>query len=335
MEEKVKIFEGDNETDNLMPVSLDMIRPNCPFTFSLYIKINDRFVLYVKKGDDIEEEKAEKFQQIIKLKEKDVERLYVLKVEVEELATYVEEEIEQAVNEPNIEPDERFQRIQEIASTAIECSFNDPEAQEAFDLCEKAAKGLRKVVTSNPKALKKIFHRRGRSTDIIQQHCNNVAALAVKLAFTCGVRGDELDDLGAAAYLHDIGHGQMTQDDIDILFKRPTQMLKGDDRRIYQTHIEQAERVLAKKDYVNNRIIEFIKKHEEQLDGKGYPDRVNILRPSEQILALVNKYDKIVTVLGKSPTEAYIELQQNCIGLYDLKYIKKLKEMLLSEGIIG
>ncbi len=333
---KVKININDEDAKLLRPISLEMLRSNCPFDFNVYVKILEKFVLYVKKGDDIEDERLEKFKRIQKLKEKDVERLFVHSTELDKISNYIDAEIDEALDEDNdIEEEERFDRIQHIATSAVECCFSDPDTQEAFDLVEKAAKGLRKVVSTNPKAMKKIFHRRGRKTDIVQEHCKNVAALSLKMAFSLGFRGEDLDNLGTAALLHDIGINQMTQDDIDILFKRPIDMFKGDDKRIYENHVKQGMTLIGKKDYINNKILKLIESHEEQLDGKGYPKRTAMLDPLEQILGLCNKYDKRVTAQGMKPVEAYNDLQTSVIGQYELKYIKKLLEVLKAEEIVS
>ena len=334
MTDKTKITTEDPDKINMMPISLEMLRANCPFTFNLYVKINDKFVLYVKKGDDIEEDRLEKFKQLQKLKEKNVERLFVHAEQMNIIDDYIEKEIDIALGDDELEPEEKFDRISEIAQTAIECCFTDPDAKSAFLLVEKAAQGLRKVVSQNPKALKKIFHRRGRRTDIIQEHCKNTAAIACKLAFTLGFRGEDLDNLASAALVHDLGHASMTQDDIDILFKRPKEMFKGDDKRIYQNHVQSGVGLLKTKDYVNPDIIRLVEVHEEELDGTGYPKRVNTLEPLEQIIGLVNAFDKRVTVLEMPADKAFQDLQQNCIGKYDLKYFKKLLELLKSEEIV-
>lgn len=333
MAEKTKITGEDPDKINLMPISLEMLRANCPFTFNLYIRVHEKFILYVKKGDDLEDERLEKFKQIQKLKEKEVERLYVHADEMPVIDEYIENEIEAALND-DIDAEEKFDRVAHIAQTAIECCFTDPDAKQAFQMAEKAAKGLRKVVSNNPKALKKIFHKRGRRTEIIQNHCKNTAALSIKLAFALGFRDDDLDTLGAAALVHDIGHGSMTQDDIDILFKRPKEMFKGDDKRIYENHVKQSVALLNNKDYVNPKIVKLVETHEEELDGTGYPKRLNVLDPLEQILGLVNVFDKRVTVLEMAPDKAFQDLQKNCIGKYDLKYFKKLLEVLKAEEII-
>ncbi len=334
MSDKTKITLDDPDRINMMPIGIEMMRPNCPFSFNLYIKISDKFVLYIKKGDEIEEERFEKFKQLGKLKEKDVERLYVHAEQMSAIDEYIETEIEIAVSDEELAPEEKFDRISEIAQTAVECCFTDPDAKSAYLLVEKSAGGLRRIVSNNPKALKKIFHRRGRRTDIVQEHCKNTAAIACKLAFSLGFRGEDLDNIAAAGLIHDLGHASMTQDDIDILFKRPKEMFKGDDKRIYENHVKQGVDLLNTKDYVNPKIIKLVQSHEEELDGSGYPKRLNTLEPLEQILGLVNAFDKRVTVLDMPADKAFQDLQQNCIGKYDLKYFKKLQELLKAEEII-
>lgn len=317
----------DVQSSNYIPISIGLLRPNCPFTFNIYVKINEKYLHYVRKGDDLDESRIERFAKIQRLKEKDVSRLFIPKDERKVFDRFIEDEIDEAVESKDLAIDEKFEMIQEIATTAVEVSFEEPDSLEAFELTEKAAKGLRKIVTGNPNALKKIFSKKTRETAMVQQHCSNVAAIALKLGFSCGFRGEDLDNLGAAALLHDIGIKCMKQDEIDILFPRPRSRLTSSDKAVFQSHVTEGLRLLSKKDFINPKILKLIATHEEEIGGTGYPEKLETLEPLTQILALADRYDKKISLEGKDPVEGFKELKKEEIGKIELKYFDKLKEI--------
>jgi len=323
-----------SDEDKFIPINLEAIRPNCPFTFDLYIKVNEKYLHYIRKGDAMEEDQADKFNKILKLKEKDVERLFMPVEDEEIFEEFIDDEIEEAIESEELEPDDKFKIIEEIALNAVEVAFSDPNAKIAFQLVEKAAKGLRKVVQANPKVLKDLFKKRGRKTDKIEDHCKNVASLSVRLGFLSGLRGKELDDLGAAGLVHNIGLKSLKQDEIDILFTRPYDRMKPDDKRIYHGHVEDGVKLLEGKKFSTPEILLLVERHGEKLDGSGFPKKLTKLTLQEQVLSLCNAFDKMASVQAMGAIEALKNIRTKEVGKYDLKLINRFKTMLEDEGIL-
>lgn len=318
------------------PINIDVIRSDCPLNFDLYIRVNEKFILYIRKNDGIEEDRLEKLKQILKLKEKDVDRLFTTEEGQEKFINYVEESVEKIVEDPKMPKDEQAEAILEIVQNAVEVVYADPMSVQAYQMAEKAAKGLRKLVKENPVVLKNIFNqKKGRNTDSIEAHCRNTAALAVKIAFSMGFRGDDLDNLGAAALIHDIGHVNLKKEEQEILFKRPISRFSPDDKRQYQPHVQHGVQMISSKPFVNEKIINLVAKHEEKLGGNGYPNKVGNLELLEQVLSFSNNFDKRINVQKQTPSQAFKEIQMEEMGNYDLKLFQKLRELLMAEDIFN
>lgn len=322
-----------NDASRFTPVRIDILRANCPFTFDLYVKVADKFILYVRRGDDIEEERLQKFMQIQKLKEKNVDRLFLTVEDNEKLVDYVEKDLEEIIEDKNMPLDEQAQAAMEIVQNAVEVMFNDPTSVLAFKMADKAAKGLRKVVQNNPKALKQVFNKKGRQTDSVEAHCKSTATLALKLAFSIGYRGEDLDNLGAAALLHDVGHVNLKKEEQELLFKRPGERFSPDDKRIYSAHVNHGVQIVSNKPFVNPKIIELIQQHEEKLKGNGYPAQLEKLDLLSQILGICNQFDKRFSVQKMDVAAAFKDLQVSEMGNYDLKLFQKLRELLMAEDL--
>jgi hypothetical protein len=90
--------------------------------------------------------------------------------------------------------------------------------------------------------------------------------------------------------------------------------------------------MLSDKPYVNPRVIELVRAHEENNSGDG-PLKKKKLDQMEAILSLCNNYDKRVSEPKSSPRTAIKDLQVEEVGNYDLELIKSFIEMLKAEGL--
>jgi HD-GYP domain-containing protein (c-di-GMP phosphodiesterase class II) len=314
-----------------VPINVSTLRAGVNFPFNLFLRVNEKHLLYIRSGDDIDE------KRLVNLMSEGVSRIFIQNEEFNIYSEYLYGQIDEAVESESMPVEQKVVVVEGAAINAVdtlETLIDDPQSEAAYELTLKAAKGLRKVVNKNPDALKKIYSQRGRNHDKILSHCKNVCALATRFAFLEGFKNEELDQLGAAALLHDIGLNKLNRDDQQTLFKKNTEKFTPDDKRIYHSHVESAIKMLKDRKYVNNKILKLISIHEEKQQGNGYPKQIQKLEPIEEILSLVNCFDKKISVFGMDPSDAYQELFEKEIGHYDLDLMKRLKKALTDEGIL-
>ncbi len=315
------------------PICIDNLRSDCTFDFDLYIRVNEKFILYIRRNDGIEEDRLEKLKQILKLKEKDVDRLFIKPEDQANFGKYIDTSMNNVLEDVSMPKEEQASIVLEMAQNAVEVIFNNPESVQAFEMTEKMAKGLRKLVQNNPTVLKQVFTKKGRTTENLETHCKNTAALALKLAFSLGFRGEDLDNLGAAALLHDVGHVNIKKEEQEVLFRRPVAKFSPDDKRIYHPHVNHSVQLVSNKPFVNEKVVRLISRHEERLNGNGYPNKEQKLELLEQILGFSNNFDKRVTILGADIQTAFKDIQLEEMGNYELRLFQKLRELLLAEDI--
>ncbi|MFZ4714353.1 MAG: HD-GYP domain-containing protein [Bacteriovoracaceae bacterium] len=318
---------------NFAPICLDNLKADCPFNFDLYIRINEKYILYVRNAEGIEEERLDKLKQILKLKEKEVDRIFIKHEEQEKFNEYIGASLDKALDDTKMPAEEQANAVLEIVQNTVEVIFNNPESVQAYALTEKVAKGLRKLVQGNPAVLKQVFTKKGRATETIENHCKNTATLALKIAFSLGFRGEDLDNLGAAALLHDVGHVNINKNEQELLFRRPLVKFSPDDKRIYIPHVTHSVQMVSNKPFVNEKIIKLIAKHEERLGGNGYPNKEMKLELLEQVLGFANNFDKRITIQGQQIQVAYKDIQLEEMGNYDLRLFQKLRELLLADDL--
>jgi two-component system cell cycle response regulator len=100
----------------------------------------------------------------------------------------------------------------------------------------------------------------------VRGHGSEVARLSVAVARRLGLHADELDQLAAAAALHDIGKVAVP----DAIRDKPGP-LPDDDWAFMRTHTLLGERILAAAPALSREAL-LVRFSHERWDGHGYPD---------------------------------------------------------------
>lgn len=119
------------------------------------------------------------------------------------------------------------------------------------------------------------------------QHAVNVMVLCLLLGKAVGLAEADLDGLGQAAFLHDVGK-----------IRLPTPVRNLDDsltpaqRKAYESHVALGVEI-GRSMKLPNPVLQAIAQHHEAMDGTGFPTGCPGERISRQaqVLALVNRYD--------------------------------------------
>jgi len=308
------------------PLRITTIKPNRSLTFDLFIFFKEQYLCYSKRGEQLSEEKYQK------LKTQKIAKFFITEKDEVNYQNFLDNLLAETLNNSEITVDEKVTMVEGTASTAMERMASDPKSETAYRMTESAAKSLRQVVLGNPDALKKIFGRKVEKNEEIIKHSLNVCALSVKLGEILRFSDQELDDLGTAALIHDIGLTQMNKEDLELFYK-PKKALTHDDKRIYYLHCKDAISLLEDRKYINAQIMELVLNHEEVLSGSG-PNKKKKLSLPEEVLSLVNNYDKRVLTTKLPPAQVIKEMMIDELGNYDLELINKFKKVLQAEGLL-
>jgi len=99
-------------------------------------------------------------------------------------------------------------------------------------------------------------------------HSMRVQALAEKIGRALNLSTKQLEELGTAALLHDIGKIEVVYE--EILMKPGA--LSVQEREIIQSHVTRGVEILSSLSSVRMPIIEAVRHHHEAFDGSGYPE---------------------------------------------------------------
>lgn len=120
-------------------------------------------------------------------------------------------------------------------------------------------------------------------------HPINVMVISLLLGRALGMKSTELQDLGVAALLHDLGKLKLPPN-----LRQPAPSMLPLERSRYETHVGESV-ALAKRMGLSDAVITAIARHHEMADGSGFPLRLSgpDLGRASQALALVNHYDRM------------------------------------------
>lgn len=307
------------------PVRITTIKAERVVPFPVYIHFKEQYLEYVKSGASIEKEKYKK------LRRQKITKFYILDEHEGDYQQFLDSFLEQTLNSPDASLEDKAEAVSGQSETALDRMGDDPSNETNFDMTRKAAKNLQKLIFENPEALNRIFGQDSESSPIIQ-HSINVAVLAIKFAQQKKVSEEDIDWLSTAALIHDIGVMQMEKNHQD-LFHKPKADLTPDDKLKYYEHCKGVVQLLAERPYINSHVIALIESHEENLQGSG-PLKKSKLTPVQEILSLVNAYDKKILTKGITPAAAIKELIIDELGNYNLELLNEFQAFLKEQKVI-
>ena len=150
---------------------------------------------------------------------------------------------------------------------------------------------LRELLDNGDSVIRLLSEGVGESSAM---HPVNVMVISLLLGKTLGMKSTELQGLGVAGLLHDLGKLNLP----------PAGGILGERER-YESHVGQSV-ALAQQMGFADAVLTAIAQHHEMADGSGFPLHLmgeDMRRPG-QILALVNHYDRMCNPVGgmEAPT---------------------------------
>ena len=128
--------------------------------------------------------------------------------------------------------------------------------------------------------------------DYCRQHAERVSRLAVFLTWKADLPDSEVEAVGLAALLHDVGMAMLP----DALIQKAGPLSPEETARIRE-HPELGATAAASLEGLDSQIPGIIREHHESVSGKGYPQGIpyDDVHPLAKIVALVDCYDAMAS----------------------------------------
>lgn len=214
------------------------------------------------------------------------------------------------------------------SSNVVKSTLDKVMLGEDFDLysVKNTVKDMVREVLANEQAMMMMIVMKNLS-DRTAEHSLNVSILAIGFAKYLGYAGKELEDIGTAAMLHDIGKAQIPAKILD----KKGKLTKAEINQLCM-HTKYGYDTLMKKRNIPPLAIDVALNHHERLSGNGYPRRLKSDRINRKVrlISIIDTFEAITSNQQyrgpKSIVEAYKILMDGKNTKYDEKLILKFIE---------
>jgi putative nucleotidyltransferase with HDIG domain len=161
-----------------------------------------------------------------------------------------------------------------------------------------------------------------------QSHSNRVSAIAVMLSRAMRCPESEVENIRAAALLHDLGKLGVSNEVLQKIGK-----LTSDERELIKNHPSLGVELIEPLGGKVAQILPYILYHHEQYDGSGYHRMVGEDIPlGARIIAVADVYDALMSDRpyrkGVSPSEAREHIMANSGQYFDPVVVKAFESIL-------
>lgn len=163
-----------------------------------------------------------------------------------------------------------------------------------------------------------------------QGHSIRVSHLATEIAIAMELHPSEIENVKAAALLHDIG-----KIDISVDLIRKASALTGEEAKVLKTHPEKGVQIVASVGTVLKEAVPLILAHHNYFIDKGKKQEVKSVPLGARIIAVADSYDAMITDRsyrkGKPPWEAVEEIEKNSGTQFDPLVVEAFKRVITSQ----
>jgi putative nucleotidyltransferase with HDIG domain len=304
-------------------IRVSTLRGDQKINFNVFVKINEKYILYLKEGDSFEGTRLKR------LKEKKVKKMYILEDHENLYRSYLQHNIESAYDtKSNKSLDVRAEIIQGSQQANAEDVMDNPGDEFSY---EQAKVGVEKFFTFLEKEQSAAQHilKLDNIDQNIAHHGVTVATLAKGLAKKLGVTdGEQLQLMGLGALLHDLEHFHN-----NLKINQTLASMSTEDLKLYKNHPFLGAEKTQDKKHFDLLVTKIILQHEETIDTKGFPKGLNEsqIDPMALIVGCANYADRLLTFESVPRQSLHKQLMLSGVGRYPLGHLQALNQVLQAQ----
>lgn len=300
-------------------IRVSTLRGDQKIDFNAYVKINDKMILYLRRGDSFEGDRLKR------LKDKKLRKMYILTDEENNYRTYLQRNIETAYDGTgNKDIQTRADIIQGSQQSNAEEVFENPDNVTTYNDAKDAAGKYVNFLLTNAQAMSAVMNI--ENTDkTISHHGVTVATLSIALAQKLGITDPKKTQLlTLGALLHDYGHHGST-----LNLNQPLAQMNAADTALWKKHPEEGAQKVQDKKHFDQTVINIIGQHEETINGSGPKGlREKDMDPLAVLVSSANAMDRLITFEGVPKNEAAKKMMIEHVGKHPLNHLQFLNDIL-------
>lgn len=176
------------------------------------------------------------------------------------------DELLEIIRNPNLQPAEKAEKVYQNSIVLMEALFESPKA-ECIQVAKDALSEVTNLVLGEPATSMHLMKITAYDHNTYA-HSVNVGVLSLSLAkqFYGENSGHDLQELGSAFFLHDIGKTVIPYS----ILNKPGR-LDDDEMDVMKTHPLEGLRILTEEGQLTQECSVIVSQHHEREDGSGYP----------------------------------------------------------------
>ena len=300
-------------------IRMSTLHPNKVTAFDVYIQVDGRTLLYLKKGDQLSSAKIEALHQ------RDSGESFFVRTEDQQLyRDWVREEM----NREDLDPLAKAKILRESSVAIMEDLFENPDVNVALDASRPIITDFVQLMETEPEAMQFLISLSGHDF-YTYNHSLDVSIYSLGLGKALGFNTKEIEELGVASLFHDVGKRNVS---LEILCKKGP--LDEAEWEQMKRHPQYGLQILNQHPNISDAIKAACFEHHESWAGNGYPQQIKgeDIHPFARIVAITDTYDAMTTQrsynVPMKPSEALEMMKEKLSGRYDPDMLKAMYSVL-------
>lgn len=203
-----------------------------------------------------------------KVKLREIEMIYINEEEEDRYNDYVKQHLQSIAKNTALSTEEKASLIYAKASESIDVMFKNPESLENVKSAQGIVTNFIEIILHDTSAVESLMKITAHDY-YTHTHSINVSVYTLSLGSFLGIKDKDLETLGMAAILHDLGKSK-----IDYKIINKNGKLTDAEFREMKTHPSLGHDIALKLGIEDERILTGIRHHHEKIQGGGYPDNL-------------------------------------------------------------
>jgi HD-GYP domain-containing protein (c-di-GMP phosphodiesterase class II) len=265
---------------------------------------------------------------IMKVKLREIDKLYFDANDSERYDAYVSSHLQSVAKNPSISLEQKARMVYEKASEAMNAMFENPESLENVKTAQSIVGDCIHTVLNDNSTVESLMQITAHDY-YTHTHSINVSIYTLSLGAFLGISGSDLEALGMAAILHDLGKSKVNYEIINKNGK-----LDDEEFGEMKTHPAQGHVIALKLGITDERILSGIRHHHERINGGGYPDNIqgDVISQFARIIGVCDVFDALSTRRSyKDPMTSFESLslmKKEFAGHLDMSIVNSFIRML-------
>jgi len=303
-----------------IPIRVSTLRGDQQIDFDAFVKINEKQVLYCRKGDSFEG------ARLSRLREKKLKKMFILEAEESLYRKYLERNIDMAFDKNSGKTlDVRSEIVQGATQAKTEEVMESADNATVYNDAKANVLRFVEFLTHEDKAIAHIL-RMENADQNIAHHGVSVSTLAVGLASRLGLKDTkQIQLLSLGALLHDFEHYHS-----GLNVTKPLDQFSKEELEKYKKHPQSGVERVQDKKHFDPQVLSIIAQHEEIIDGTGFPQglKESKIDPMAILVGSANRIDRMLTFERVKREELPLQLMMKYTGVHPLEHLKILTDLI-------